>query len=124
MGSGSEVRGQGPTGAHLQGVHQLLPSGDVGDVDGGAESVQHLHLLEDVPAAGRPDEQQLPALRGRLLQQHQQSLQHQVGEAGADGDVIWGRGRPLASAVEGRFSGASPNSRSMSSTTTQLSWDL
>lgn len=47
---------------YLQGVHQLLPGGDVGDVDGGAEGVQHLHLLQHVLPAGSADDEQLPAL--------------------------------------------------------------
>lgn len=48
---------------YLESVHQLLPGGDVGDVDGGAESVQHLHLLQHVLPAGGPDDEQLAALR-------------------------------------------------------------
>lgn len=48
---------------YLQGLDQLLPPGDVGDVDGGAEGVQHLHLLQHVLAAGGADDQQLAALR-------------------------------------------------------------
>lgn len=47
---------------YLQGVHQLLPRGDVGDVDCGAEGVQHLHLLQHVLPAGGADDEQLPAL--------------------------------------------------------------
>ena len=48
---------------YLQGLHQLPSTGDVGDVDGGAEGVQHLHLLQDVLAARGPDDQQLTALQ-------------------------------------------------------------
>lgn len=50
---------------YLQGLHQLLPPGDVGDVDGRAESVQHLHLLEDVLATRGADDQQLTTLTQR-----------------------------------------------------------
>lgn len=48
---------------YLQGVDQLLPRGDVGDVDCGAEGVQHLHLLQHVLPARSADDEQLPALR-------------------------------------------------------------
>lgn len=41
----------------------MLPGGDVGDMDGGAEGVQHLHLLQHVLPAGGADDEQLPALR-------------------------------------------------------------
>ena len=47
---------------YLQGLHQVFSSGDVGDVDGGAKGVQHLHLLEDVLTAGGADDQQLTTL--------------------------------------------------------------
>jgi len=33
-------------------------------VDGGAEGVQHLHLLQHVLPAGGADDEQLPALQG------------------------------------------------------------
>ncbi|KAK6302017.1 hypothetical protein J4Q44_G00280700 [Coregonus suidteri] len=41
------------------GLDQLLSSGDVGDVDGGTEGVQHLHLLQHILPAGGADDQQL-----------------------------------------------------------------
>lgn len=48
---------------YLQSLHQLLSSGDVGNVNGCAEGVQHLHFVKDVSAAGGSDDQQLPTLR-------------------------------------------------------------
>lgn len=48
---------------YLQGLAELPPTGDVGDVDGSAESVQHPHLLEDVFAAGGADDEQLATLK-------------------------------------------------------------
>ena len=48
---------------YLQGFDQLLSSGDVGNVDGGAESIQHLHFLEDVLTTRGADDQQLAALK-------------------------------------------------------------
>lgn len=48
---------------YLQRLDQLLASRDVGDVDGGAESVQHLHLLEDVFPTRGADDQQLSTLK-------------------------------------------------------------
>lgn len=42
---------------YLQGLDQLLSARDVGNVDGGAESVQHLHFLEDVFATRGADDQ-------------------------------------------------------------------
>lgn len=60
-GGGLCVRTRGRQ--YLESVHQLLPGGDVGDVDGGAESVQHLHLLQHVLPAGGPDDEQLAALQ-------------------------------------------------------------
>lgn len=47
---------------YLQSLGQLFASGDVGNVNGGAKSVQHLHFLQDVSAAGGTEDQQLPAL--------------------------------------------------------------
>lgn len=47
---------------HLQSLHELLPCRDVGHVDRGAEGVQHFHLLQDVFAAGGPDDEELAAL--------------------------------------------------------------
>lgn len=43
-------------------------------MDGGAEGVQHLHLLEDVFAAGGADDQQLTTLREE--ETRPQTLQH------------------------------------------------
>lgn len=47
---------------YLQSLDQLFTVGDVGNVDGRAERVQHLHFMQDVSAAGGTDDQQLPAL--------------------------------------------------------------
>jgi hypothetical protein len=50
------------TRLYLQSFQQLLSCGNVGHVDGGAEGVQHLHFLQDIFAAGGPDDKKLAAL--------------------------------------------------------------
>lgn len=50
---------------YLQGLNQLLSPRDVGNVDGCAESVQHLHFLEDVFTTRGADDQQLTTLKER-----------------------------------------------------------
>lgn len=51
---------------HLQSLQQLLSCGNVGHVNGGAESVKHFHLLKDIFAASGPNDKKLAALmRGR-----------------------------------------------------------
>lgn len=47
---------------HLQSLQQLLPCGDVGHVDGGAEGIKHFHLLKDIFAARGPDDKKLATL--------------------------------------------------------------
>lgn len=47
----------------LQCLHQLLSGGDVVHVDGCAEGVQHLHLLQHVLTTRGADDEQLAALR-------------------------------------------------------------
>lgn len=47
---------------YLQSLQQLLSCGNVGHVDGGAEGVKHLHFLQDVFAAGGPNDEKLAAL--------------------------------------------------------------
>lgn len=51
------------TSCYLQGLDQLLSARDVGNVDGGAESIQHLHFSEDVFTARGADDQQLATLK-------------------------------------------------------------
>lgn len=48
----------------------------------------NLHLLHDQGIAGCAQDQQLAALGGLPLQQHQQRLQDGVAESGPDGDVL------------------------------------
>lgn len=50
---------------YLQGLDQLLCPCDVGNVDGGAESIQHLHFMEDILTTRRADDQQLTTLEAR-----------------------------------------------------------
>lgn len=40
----------------------MVPTGDILHMDGGAERIQHLHLLQHVFTAGGADDQQLAAL--------------------------------------------------------------
>lgn len=47
---------------YLQSLQQLLPCGDVGHVDGGAEGVKHFHLLKDIFAARGPNDKKLATL--------------------------------------------------------------
>lgn len=61
---------------YLQSLNQLFPSGDVGNVDGCAESVQHLHFLKNVSATGGSDDQQLPTLRESDVQTCQLTPTH------------------------------------------------
>lgn len=51
---------------YLQGLDELLPPRDVGDMDGCAESVQHPHFLKDVFAAGGANDEQLATLEKRI----------------------------------------------------------
>lgn len=41
----------------------MVPAGDILHMDGGAERIQHLHLLQHVFTAGGTDNQQLTALQ-------------------------------------------------------------
>lgn len=61
---------------HLQSFQQLLSGGNVGHVDGGAESVQHFHLLKDIFAAGGPNDKKLAALliRRKCVKMHRRRL--------------------------------------------------
>lgn len=49
----------------------MVPTGDILHMDGGAERVQHLHLLQHVFTAGGTDDQQLTT-----LQMKRKSLQY------------------------------------------------
>lgn len=54
------------------------------DIEGGGD----LHFLHDSGIAGGAQDQQLAALGGLPLQQHQQGLQDGVAEARPNGDVL------------------------------------
>lgn len=58
----SDTQLRAVTHLYLQSFQQLLSCGNVGHVDGGAEGMKHLHFLEDIFAAGGPDDEKLSAL--------------------------------------------------------------
>lgn len=54
----------------LERLHQVISGADVRDVYGGAEGIEHLHLLQDVFTARGADDEQLTALRADILTLH------------------------------------------------------
>ena len=70
----------------------MLCLGEVGDVQDVGEGREHLHLLQDLPARRRADDEEAFPLRWVLLKQHQDRLERQVGVPGGGAKKPFSKG--------------------------------